>query len=443
MRASLGLLLLLWGCGPAVSVTPEKGPAFGHFEVVVKGDALEGLAEPLSAKVGGIAAYDVARVDARTVRLTVQGHPEGGKQPIVVSGHGVAAEAGELEYTAPKDARLKRVVAFGASLTMGSQDASVSRHSQLAGPAALIAKQMGAYLGVPLMKPGYMPAVQVSDYDPASLRAEERRRVRQPRHRGAERAVAEADRRRRQRAAVAAARRPRRWWRPTWRSAASASPRWWATRPTPRHGAGARGVGPACARGSDLVDPPRATQLDRVAALQPTLLFATDLIVNDYNNVDLGTDGIPDLAGVTSEADIRAALEQVLDTARRDRSRRCSSPPAPTPPLLPQYDDKIAALEAKGFSESDATGWRDPAVAEGRPAQPDSPRGGGVAPEGARGGHGRQVAEVLARGVDVGGRPPHHPALGGLLSLDSMHFSDTGYALLANGFIDAINQGWG
>ena len=30
--------------------------------------------------------------------------------------------------------------------------------------------------------------------------------------------------------------------------------------------------------------------------------------------------------------------------------------------------------------------------------------------------------------------------LHGLLSLDSMHFSDTGYAQLANGFIDEMNK---
>ena len=39
-----------------------------------------------------------------------------------------------------------RVVAFGASLTMGSQDANISERGQLHGPMAQLTRAAGAYL---------------------------------------------------------------------------------------------------------------------------------------------------------------------------------------------------------------------------------------------------------------------------------------------------------
>src|SRR3954463_8198833 len=106
------LLLLVAACGPAVTVTPAQGSSFGHYPVTVKAEALKGLRDPLSASVGGIAAYDVRRVDEETVSFVVQGHPTAGKQPITVSGHGVPVAAGELEYLPPVDARFVSLVAF-------------------------------------------------------------------------------------------------------------------------------------------------------------------------------------------------------------------------------------------------------------------------------------------------------------------------------------------
>jgi hypothetical protein len=49
---------------------------------------------PWTATVGGLAAYDVARVDEGTVRLTVQGHPQGGEQPVVVTARRASVQLG-------------------------------------------------------------------------------------------------------------------------------------------------------------------------------------------------------------------------------------------------------------------------------------------------------------------------------------------------------------
>jgi hypothetical protein len=432
------LLLLVVACGPAATVTPAKGSSFGHYPVTVKAGALKGLKDPLSASVGGIAAYDVTRVDDETISFTVQGHPTGGKQPITISGHGVAVPAGELEYTAPIDARFQTLVAFGASLTMGSQDASVGRHSQLAGPSALIAKQAGAYLGLPLFKQGFMPAVQVTDYDAATCKLKSGdifaglgTRVQNeliPK-------ITDQD----------------------------GNVLLWKMREDPdlvssdvaiggeritsvvSHAPDLLGmvlehvVWDPRAQGDALVSPPMATQLDRVTALKPTVLFASDLIVNDYNNVDLSGSGIPDISTVTSEADFTTALDAVLTTAD-ETGAEVFLATGPDITVLPRYADKVAALKAAGFSDADATGWKTQLSAKIDRFNVILMQQTASHPKVHVVDMHQKVIDIEANGADVGGDHLTIEPLHGLLSLDSMHFSDTGYALLANGFIDEMNK---
>lgn len=53
------------------------------------------------------------------------------------------------------------------------------------------------------------------------------------------------------------------------------------------------------------------------------------------------------------------------------------------------------------------------------------------------------VNEVIHNGVDVSGQHLSGKPFGGLLSLDGMHFSDTGYAIMANAYVDAVNSALG
>ncbi|MFT3842565.1 MAG: SGNH/GDSL hydrolase family protein [Myxococcaceae bacterium] len=432
------LLLLVVGCGPAVSVTPARGSSFGHYPVVVKADALKGVREPLSATVGGIAAYDVHRIDDETVSMVVQGHPAAGKQPIVISGHGVPVPAGELEYLPPLDARFQSLVAFGASLTMGSQDASVGRHSQLAGPSALIAKQAGAYLGLPLFKEGFMASVQATDYDATTCKLKSGdifaglgTRVQNellPK-------ITDQD----------------------------GNVLLWKMREDPDlvssdvaiggeritsvvgHAPDLLGmvlehvVWDPRAQGNALVNPPMATQLDRVKALKPTVLFASDLIVNDYNNVDLTGAGIPDLSTVTSEAEFTTALDDVLATADATGADVFLAT-GPDITVLPRYSDKVAALKAAGFSDADATSWVTELSAKIDRFNLILMQQTASHPKVHVVDMHQKVIDIEANGADVGGDHLTIDPLHGLLSLDSMHFSDTGYALLANGFIDEMNK---
>jgi hypothetical protein len=56
---------------------------------------------------------------------------------------------------------------------------------------------------------------------------------------------------------------------------------------------------------------------------------------------------------------------------------------------------------------------------------------------------GSVIDDALANGREVLGMHLEPRAFGGLLSLDGLHFSDTGYALLAAEFAEAINAALG
>jgi lysophospholipase L1-like esterase len=50
------------------------------------------------------------------------------------------------------------------------------------------------------------------------------------------------------------------------------------------------------------------------------------------------------------------------------------------------------------------------------------------------------VADVAVTGIEAGGQTLTSQKLGGLLSFDGVHFTDSGYALVANVFIETINE---
>jgi len=52
----------------------------------------------------------------------------------------------------------------------------------------------------------------------------------------------------------------------------------------------------------------------------------------------------------------------------------------------------------------------------------------------------KKVEEIAVNGMDIGGKEVRITKFGGFLSLDGLHFSDTGYAVLANLFIERFNE---
>ncbi|MBL8951231.1 MAG: hypothetical protein JNK82_10670 [Myxococcaceae bacterium] len=435
MWRALGFMVLV-GCS-----TPEEQSRFGHFRVETKSEALTGLNGTLRVNVGGIAAYDVERVDATTVGFTVQGSPSTGPAEVVALTPSGSAAVGRLYYRAPVDARLERLVAFGASLTMGSQDASITQRSQLMGPAAQLARATGAYLGLALVKRGALPALTVADIDASRCRPREANPFATIGTRAQEELIAKL---KDESGDVAIGR-------------ARVDPKL-ETRNVAIGGfriaevvGGAQTlfgtilehlVWDAEVGSAALVSPSVETQLDRVVALKPTVIVTTDLFGNDFNNVDVHVAGVPDLAALTSTEDVRTSLRVVLERLE-PLGAELFIATGPDATLLPQYDEKVAALRAAGFSEADATGWRD--ALRGRIASYNV-----VLREEAAGRAWVHVVELAARvdefvrdGVQVGDVRLAGVPFGGLFSLDSMHFSDTGYAVLANVFLEAMDAAWG
>ncbi|GMU63499.1 MAG: hypothetical protein AMXMBFR34_52620 [Myxococcaceae bacterium] len=438
MRSLLGLVAvsLLFACGPS-PLSRESGPAFGHFEVTAKDAALASLEEPLSVTVGGVTAYEVKRTGTDAVVFTVQGHPTPGLQEVVVRGRGGSAvTVGSLRVEAPRHPAFARMVAFGASLTMGTQDATIHARTQLHGPATLVARQAGAYLALPLLKPGFLPALTPGDFDLSTCTEKEdlfsllARRATDliPKLRDRDGNIVLSRLRVDPRLEVT-------------NLAIGGSRVTEVVNHPPSLPAILleHVVWDLDVDATGLVEPPAESQLDRVVALQPTLVLSTDLIGNDYNNVNLNVEGVPSLDAVTSDEDFTAALRTVLE--RLDATgAHVFLATGPDATLLPRYDAKVAELRARGFSEADATGWRDGLRARithfNEILLVETARYPRVHVVDVAG----KVQDVFANGLPVGEQTLSAAPFSGLLSIDSMHFSDTGYAVLANTFLEEVNR---
>lgn len=147
-----------------LEISPSRGSSFGHFEVTVTG-VLASVGEVQQLTVGGVRAYDL-EVEGDTIRATLQGAPTPGPAEVRVEGStGVLIESEGFTYEPPVAGVPVKWAAFGASLTMGMVSAGLTTDSQLHGVAAFVARQAGVYLGVPLLAPGIFRQVTVTDLD--------------------------------------------------------------------------------------------------------------------------------------------------------------------------------------------------------------------------------------------------------------------------------------
>jgi lysophospholipase L1-like esterase len=424
-------------CGSDFEVTPGSGSSFGQFAVTARGPGIARATDPIKIKVGGLSALGVERIDGSTVRFTVQGSPEPGEQPILVTGaHGETA-TGTLHFDAPIDPRFRRFVAFGASLTEGVQDLSIRSHGQLHGPAAQLARAMGAYLSLALMRDDFIPALEVGDFDQTTCRFMGDDPADVIEKRGLEDVLPKlVDRN------------------------GDLHVDWVRLDPNVEVrnvavgglkigevGGGASKVVERMfehfiwdpfVKDAALLDAPKETMLDRVIAMKPTIIISTDLFANDFL-VGFGGADIPDTSLIPPVETFDTVLEEIL--VRIDATgAETFIGTCPDVTLLRDALDKVDALRAAGRSEAEATGWTE-IIRRGIAAYNDHLRTAATR-------HPRlHVVEVgelldrgLAQGFDVAGMHLDPKPFGGLLSLDGQHFSDTGYAVLAEEYVKAINE---
>lgn len=150
---------------PALALSPSSGSSAG-YETVTADLREAGLssADVLAVRVGGIATLDLVVVDESTLSFRVQGAPAPGAADVVLS---TAAEErtfeGAYTYDPPVDPAFDRLVAIGASLSMGVDSGVITAEGGEANAPALIAQQVGAYLGLPLLVPGLLTPIGLDD----------------------------------------------------------------------------------------------------------------------------------------------------------------------------------------------------------------------------------------------------------------------------------------
>lgn len=152
------------GCvEPGVVVTPAEAPATGYAPVTLDVAAL-GVApgDVTAVRIGGVAALDLTIVSGAELTALSQGG-EPGVAAVEIEVGGVWITSGEVVYAPPIDPLFERMMAIGASLTQGTIDGVPTRQSQLAGPGMVIARQAGAWFPLPLLKDGLFQPMRPAD----------------------------------------------------------------------------------------------------------------------------------------------------------------------------------------------------------------------------------------------------------------------------------------
>lgn len=448
-------LLILWGCAvpqdaeePPFVVFPPSGPSTGYFEVALTptGWRLPPV-QDVEVHVGDVSAIDLDVADG-VLTFLVQGSPEPQTASIRVTAGGVEhVLADGITYRGPADPHFDRVVAFGASLTQGVQDGVPTAHGGLHNPALQVARQLGAYFPVPVLKEGLIPSLQISDIGPppGCVIPE-----------AGDLALADIG------SIVDGLVDP----------------------DTGVFGFHNARMDPfievhnVAVGGTDLADmvdgpdgldlkflshlvydpfgavgDPLPSQLEVVEQLQPTLVLATDAYGNDLVPAILGSDGIdPDDA--TPPEELFPAMESLVDRLAATGAQVFVAN-LPRPSLLPLAASKRADAVSAAVAEAENQGADPKAAGIAAAQQVDLALADVDDRTVAANDHLATVAEGHANvhvvdlfipiddlfdvGLDLGSDRITSGRWGGFVTLDGLHFTDTGYAAVANVFLDTID----
>ena len=417
-----------------MQATPAHASMFGEVDVELTGD-FSRLGTLSSVSVGGILALNV-RATPTVLTLRVQGAPASGPASIVVTGdRGVGTSESAFAYDPPAGGAAPRWSAFGASLTQGFQSAGLNAHGQVVGFAAATARASGAYLGLPLVVDTFLPPMTPAEFvkdcgrtfdvgmiaadvigsisDPATKRIDFRRARQDATMVTQNFAVGGAK--------VAAVLQP------------------------------ATGGSSFIERVIELPDGNPTSfggavtfsQVDRLVMLDPDVAVSLDLLANDSDSSVTQSDDLhPELA--TDLPTIQAELTELASRLGGLHGDYFISNLLELD-ALPNVVDLRAQRIAAG---KDTAASFDLKVAKVKALIDayNAALGSAVAPYPNL--HVVDVrtwtATIIRDGVVIGGQRLTGQKFGGLLSLDHLHFTDTGYALAANVFIDAINgaKGW-
>jgi len=426
---------------PDILLQPASGSLAGYYPVHLEwaedGPAAAGVREVL---FGGISAYDVEVTGDRSLTTVVQGHPEAGWVDVEL----LADDAGTtyeqaFEYEPPLDPAFDSVVAIGASFTQGIQSAVPSAHGVLASPGARLSTQLGAWMPLPQLVPDLFPAMSVDDVGPApecetpsvvsylgwsAVEALEQMTDPDTGEFGFHWARVDPDQ--------------------DVRNLAVGGFRIHEVLGAPHEDDFYRQFLAHIVYDpfGGLYDPVPHSPLDLAEQLDPTLIVSADLYGNDLVTAivegnDIDPDEVTDLGEFTDT--LRTTLQRLAATGAEVFLTN-----VPQPSLVPAAAERRRFLVSQGYSTDEAV---DAALAE-IDAQADAFNQVMDAEAGQY--DNVHVVDLTALvedlkedGLQIGGETVYIRRFGGLVSLDGLHFSDTGYAVLANQILESINAALG
>jgi len=429
-------LLLLAGCdsGPSIAIVPPEVPAFGYQTVEVDlAEADLSADEVYGARVAGIRALDLEVCGEACLAFTVQGSPEPGLVTVVLeTASGDVSFEEAFSYAAPVDPLFDRTFALGASLSEGFRSGVPSAEGTLGAGPALVARQAGAFLGLPLLVPGlFVPiaptdvgappncaftdysdhnAAQITDVVAAMTDEED----------GFDYALGRQD-------AEIEVRNV---------AVGGATVRDLLVNPDFTD-PGELILGHLVHEPSGgLLDPLGPTQVDLAEAAAPTVIFLLDGVGNDVLDPILA-EGTIDPSLVTPIDQLRPDLETLIARLAATGAEVFVGN-IPSPCLLPLAEDKRRAMAAAGASAEEVAA----ACAAVGAATDDAAALLDEVVSAYANVHvvdyKSEVEGIAAEGLDVGEETLSLGRFGGLVGMDGLHFTATGYAVMATLTLDAV-----
>ena len=424
---------LALACSPPAPVaTPAALSAFGYEDVRFDLAQVELSSPVVGVEVGGVAAFHL-RPESDAITVTVQGSPVSGEVPValLLEDGSTAVFDKAFVYEEPA-ADIGELWSLGASVAMGVQGGGIAQRGQLLAPSAQVARQLGLFHPLPLFVPDLLPNIDPSEVGAApGCEIPDLGGVATSSASHAFKLMEDPD---------------------------SEGPNLRLGREDPN--LMARNLSVAGTRMEELLDgysdedftqqflahlvlqpeqplfdPVTVQQVDVLDAATPGVVLLPDFIGNDLVDAILASDvldpslahGPDEVGGILNDlvdrlaatgAEVFAANMPLLSTTplAMDLARsmvRDGSSEAEVQDLLDRIDAKVTAL-------NDALA----AAADRHPNVHLVDAAGEV--------------QRVADGVLVGDEQVGTWKFGGLISSDGIHFSDTGSAMLANGFLDAM-----
>lgn len=433
-----------------VTSSPTSGPQYGYATVRFElADAGTDPTAVTDAWLGGVRLLDL-QPDGTGLLATVQGAPAAGPADLVLeTPQGTETWPGAHTYTAPVDPLFDRFLAFGASLTQGVQGGVPSPHGSLHGPSAQAARMAGAFHPQPLLLDDILPEITAADIGEAP----DCRIPSTVNHVG--QAAAQV---------ITQLSDPE-----------TGEMAYWAARQDPDlmprnlavgdHGIAHLAYGPpdndfAKQFMSHLVydpyggltDPVPYSQLELVEDAAPTLVLCSETYGNDAIK-SVVMSGHIDLDKLTDPAVVEDAAHELADrlaatgaevflgnvpdatllpaageirrsTEKRARERAIEAgedPDAAAAEALAEVDADIAVVQEMGETYA--------ALLQAAADRHDNVH---IVDFYA------MADQIAAEGLPIGDQVVTAGKFGGLIGVDGIHFTDTGYALMANTFLDAV-----